>query len=199
MDHEVAKERKILLIGKAKDVRKGLLEGRKLHLLYGKKVLAITNDLDSSLPSSFVGLLQEYSDVFPEEVLSGLPRIRGIEHQIDLILGAPLPNRPAYRSNPEKTKEIQRQVEELLGKGWMQESLSPCVVSVILVPNKDGSWRMCTDYKAINTITVKYRHSISKFDDMLDEIMGRLYLQKLTLSLDIIKLGSRKLRVENCV
>nr|XP_027122178.1 uncharacterized protein LOC113739134 [Coffea arabica] len=60
----------------------------------------------------------------------------GIEHQIDFIPGSSLPNKAPYRTNPEETKEQQRQVEELLGKGWIQESLSPCAVPVLLVPKK---------------------------------------------------------------
>uniref|UniRef100_A0A2N9H0A0 Uncharacterized protein n=1 Tax=Fagus sylvatica TaxID=28930 RepID=A0A2N9H0A0_FAGSY len=60
---------------------------------------------------------QEYEDVFPNDVPSGLPPIRGIEHQIDFVPGATIPNRPAYRSNLEEIKELQRQVEELLAKG----------------------------------------------------------------------------------
>ncbi|XP_035816895.1 uncharacterized protein, partial [Zea mays] len=92
---------------------------------------------------------QDYEDVFPQETPAGLPPIRGIEHQIDLIPGAALPNRPPYRTNPEETKEIQRQVQELLDKGFVRESLSPCAIPVILVPKKDGSWRMCVDSKGI--------------------------------------------------
>ncbi|RVW23986.1 hypothetical protein CK203_092061 [Vitis vinifera] len=68
---------------------------------------------------------KEYEDVFPNDVPSGLPPIRGIEHQIDFVPGATIPNRPAYRSNPEETKELQRQVEELLTKGHVRESMSP--------------------------------------------------------------------------
>ena len=67
------------------------------------------------------------------DVPSGLPPIRGIEHQIDFVLGATIPNRPAYKSNPEETTELQRQVEELLTKGHVRESLSPCAVPVLLV------------------------------------------------------------------
>ena len=66
----------------------------------------------------------------------GLPPIRGIEHQIDLIPGASLPNRAPYRTNPEETKEIMRQGQELLDKGYIRESLSPCVVPIILVPKR---------------------------------------------------------------
>ncbi|XP_019435361.1 PREDICTED: uncharacterized protein LOC109341845, partial [Lupinus angustifolius] len=84
---------------------------------------------------------KNFNDVFPEEVPSGLPPLRGIEHHIDLIPGASLPNRPAYRSNPQETNEIQKQVEEFMHKGWVQESLSPCAVPVILVPKKNGAWR----------------------------------------------------------
>uniref|UniRef100_A0A2N9I3M5 RNA-directed DNA polymerase n=1 Tax=Fagus sylvatica TaxID=28930 RepID=A0A2N9I3M5_FAGSY len=74
---------------------------------------------------------QEYEDVFPEETPHGLPPIRGIEHQIDFVPGATIPNRPAYRSNPEETKELQRQVSELLEKGHVRESMSPCAVPVL--------------------------------------------------------------------
>jgi hypothetical protein len=64
----------------------------------------------------------------------GLPPIRGIEHQIDFVPGAIIPNRPAYRSNHEETKELQRQVSEFLEKGHVRESMSPCAVPVLLVP-----------------------------------------------------------------
>ncbi|XP_065851249.1 uncharacterized protein [Euphorbia lathyris] len=88
----------------------------------------------------------EFKDLFPEEMPNKLPPIRGIEHQIDFVPGAQIPNRPAYRSNPEETKELQRQVEELMAKGLIRESMSPCAVPVILVPKKDGTWRMCIDF-----------------------------------------------------
>ncbi|KAJ9687788.1 hypothetical protein PVL29_016309 [Vitis rotundifolia] len=149
-------------------------------LLY-KEVCFNSNELDESLPSIVVFLLQEYEDVFPNDVPSGLPPIRGIEHQIDFVPGVTIPNRPAYRSNPEMTKELQRQVEELLTKGHVRESMSPCAVSVLLVPKKDGTWRMCVDCRAINNITVKYKHPIPRLDDMLDELHGSCVFTKIDL------------------
>jgi hypothetical protein len=106
-------------------------------LLYKDAILS-TNDM-TSLPSVVSHVLQAYNDVFLEEITVGLPPLRGIEHQIDLILGASHPNRPPYRTNLEETKEIQRQVQELLDKGLRRESLSPCSVPAILVPKKDGT------------------------------------------------------------
>ncbi|KAL5540966.1 hypothetical protein UlMin_044258 [Ulmus minor] len=123
----------------------------------------------------------EFEDVLPEEVPYGLPPIQGIEHQIDFIPSASIPNRPTYRSNPEETKKLQRQVGELLEKGYVHESMSPCAVPVLLVPKKDGTWRMCVDSQAINNITVKYRHPIPRLDDMLDELHGSCVFTKIDL------------------
>jgi hypothetical protein len=107
--------------------------------------------------------------------------LRGIEHQIDLIPGASLPNQAAYRTNSEETKEIQRQVQELLDNGYIRESLSPCVLPVILVPKKNGTWRMRVDCRAINNITIRYRFSIPRLDDMLDELSGSTICTKIDL------------------
>jgi len=133
----------------------------------------------TSLPSVVSHLFQDYGDVFPEKTAVGLPPIRGIEHQIDLIPGAAVPNRPPYRTNPEEAQEIQRQVQELLDKGFVHKSLSPCAVPVILVPKKDGFWRMCVDCRAINNINVRYRHPIPRLHDILDELSGSTIFTKI--------------------
>ncbi|XP_071681572.1 uncharacterized protein [Lolium perenne] len=139
-----------------------------------------TNDL-TNIPPSLLSLLQEFRDVFPDELPHGLPPLHGIEHRIDLIPGAPLPNRAAYRTNPEETKEINRQIQDLLTKGYVRESLSPCAVPVILVPKPDETQRMCMDCRPINAITVRYRHPIPRLDDMLDELSGATIFSKVDL------------------
>jgi hypothetical protein len=110
--------------------------------------------------------LKEYEDVFPKEISHGFPPIQGIEHQIDFVPGA---------------KELQWQVGELLEKRHVRESMSPCAVLVLLVPKKDGTWRMCVDCRAINNITVKCCHPIPRLDDMLDEPHGSCIYSKIDL------------------
>ena len=126
-------------------------------------------------------VFQEFKDVFPEELPHGLPPLHGIEHRIDLIPGAPLPNRAAYRTNPEETKEIERQINQLVSKGLIQVSTSPSAVPVILVPKTDDTLRLCMDCRPINAITVRYRHPIPRLDDMLDELCGATIFSKIDL------------------
>lgn len=178
MSREKQNEKGVNYIARGREI-KGVSSNVILFLF---KEACLTNaDLDS-LPPSVAKLLQDFHDMFPEEDAKlELPPIRGIEHQIDFIPGATIPNRPAYRSSPEETKEIQRQVGELLSKGYVRESMSPCAVPVLLVPKKDGSWRMCVDSRAVNKITIKYRHPIPRLDDMLDELHGSCVFSKIDL------------------
>ncbi|XP_057951001.1 uncharacterized protein LOC131145835, partial [Malania oleifera] len=180
-ENERKTKKQVSFYAKASDVKSAFYTNQPIFVLLYKEACFNTNELDESLPSVVVSLLQEYDDVFPNEVPSGLPPLRGIEHQIDFVPGAAIPNRPTYRSNPEETKELQRQVEELMAKGHVRESMSPCAVPVLLVPKKDGTWRMCVDCRAINNITVKYRHPIPRLDDMLDELHGSCIFTKIDL------------------
>lgn len=95
-------------------------------------------------------LLSEYANVTPEDLPSGLPPNRGIDHNIDLIPGSILPNQAAYRMSPTESDEMNRQVKQLLNKEFIRESLSPCAIPTLLAPKKDGTWRLCVDSRAIN-------------------------------------------------
>jgi hypothetical protein len=92
-----------------------------------------------------------------------------------------LPNRAPYRTNPNETKEIQKQLQALLDKGYIRVSLSPWVVPIILVPKKDGTWHMCVDYRGITNITIRYRHHIPHLEDMLDELSVAVVFSKVDL------------------
>jgi hypothetical protein len=119
------------------EIRSVFFTNKPMILLVYKEAYFNTNDLDHIVPSVAIALLQEFDDVFPDDTPSGLPPLRGIEHQINFVHGASIPNRPAYRSNPEETKELQRQVDELMEKGYIRESMSPCAVPVLLVPKME--------------------------------------------------------------
>ncbi|WZZ15565.1 hypothetical protein YC2023_108654 [Brassica napus] len=168
---------------KQSQVKKSLYSQKPfLLLVYKESLMASTSsNLAPEVPSNLLDVLQEFSDVFPDENPKGLPPVRGIEHQIDFVPGASLPNQPSYRTNPVETKELEKQIGDLMQKGYIRESLSPCAVPVLLVPKKDGSWRMCVDCRAINNITVKYRHPIPRLDDMLDELYGSCVFSEIDL------------------
>ncbi|GJW38288.1 reverse transcriptase domain-containing protein [Tanacetum coccineum] len=119
------------------------------------------NPITAAAPLSMVPLLNEFKDVFPEEIPDGLP--------------------PAYRMNPKEFAELHRQVTKLLEKGLIRESMSPCAVPALLVPKPGGTFRMCIDSRAVNKITIKYRFPIPRFDDLLDHLHGASVFSKIDL------------------
>nr|XP_043639209.1 uncharacterized protein LOC122610276 [Erigeron canadensis] len=92
----------------------------------------------TGVPSLLKSLLKEFIDVFPEDLPEGLPLVSGIEHQIDLVPGSALRNKAAYRCSPTEAKELQRQVDELVAKGYVRECMSPCSVPALLVDLRSG-------------------------------------------------------------
>lgn len=186
-----ASEKKGTFFASMRDVDRAVTCHKTIYLLLFHEVCLSTHGSINHLPLAIVDVLNRFADVLPEELPKGLPPIRGIEHQIDFLPGSTIPNRPAYRANPEETKELQRQVDEMLERGQIRESLSPCAVPVILVPKKDGTWRMCTDCRAVNKITIKYRHPIPRLDDMLDELHGASLFSKIDL-----KSGYHQIRIK---
>ncbi|XP_076951386.1 uncharacterized protein LOC143624706 [Bidens hawaiensis] len=127
-----------------------LVEADNVFVLIGKPVPE-----EVEIPEAMIPLLEEFSDVFPYDLQDGLPPLRDIQHHIDLEPGSQFPNMPHYRMSPREHEELHRQVDELISKGHVRESMSPCVIPALLTPKKDRTWWMCVDSRAINKITVR--------------------------------------------
>ncbi|GKC15173.1 putative reverse transcriptase domain-containing protein [Tanacetum coccineum] len=136
-----------------------------------------------------VPIVQDFPDVFPED-FPGLPPTRQVEFQIDLIPGAAPVARAPYRLAPSKMKELSEQLKELSDKGFIRPSSSPWGAPVLFVKKKDGSFRMCIDYRELNKLTVKNRYPLPRIDDLFDQLQGSSVYSKIDL-----RLGYHQLRV----
>jgi hypothetical protein len=146
-----------------------------------KPRIVLTRTRVDDLPDEIQELLEEFADIVVDELPHSFPPMRSVSHHIDLIPGASFPNKAAYRLTPQENEEVKRQVQELLDKGLVRESLSPCAVPTVLSPKKDGGWRMCTDSREINKITIRYRFPLLRMDDLMDCLSGEKYFSKIDL------------------
>ncbi|GKA63901.1 reverse transcriptase domain-containing protein [Tanacetum coccineum] len=122
-------------------------------------VVVEENEIISEAPLQVQPLLREFADVIPDDIPPG----------------------PSYRMNPKEFTELLRQVTELLEKGLIRESMSPCAVPALLVPKHGGTFWMCIDSRAVNKITIKYRFPIPRLDDLLDQLHGSTIFSKIDL------------------
>lgn len=126
-------------------------------------------------------LLDEFRDVFPSDLPSGLPPRRDVDHRIELVPGSTPPSRPTYRMSPKELDELKKQLQDLIEHQFIQPSKSPYGAPVLFVKKKDGSIRMCIDYRALNKITVKNKYPLPRIDELLDRLEGAQYFSKIDL------------------
>nr|XP_043633041.1 uncharacterized protein LOC122604182 [Erigeron canadensis] len=129
---------------------------------------------------SNVDVVFEFSDVFPDD-LFGIPPDREVTFHIDLVPGATPVAKAPYRLAPTEMKELMSQLQELLDKGFIQPSSSPWGAPFLFVKKKDGSMRICIDYRELNKRTVKNKYPLQRIDDLFDELHGASYFSKIDL------------------
>ncbi|GJR84184.1 putative reverse transcriptase domain-containing protein [Tanacetum coccineum] len=138
-----------------------------------------------------IPVVREFPEVFPED-LPGLPPVRQVEFQIDLIPGAAPVARAPYRLAPSEMQELSNQLQELSDRGFIRPSTSPWGAPVLFVKKKDGSFRMCIDYRELNKLTVKNRYPLPRIDDLFDQLQGLSVYSKIDL-----RSGYHQLRVRD--
>ncbi|KAD2805401.1 hypothetical protein E3N88_38778 [Mikania micrantha] len=136
-----------------------------------------------------VPVIRDYPEVFPED-LPGLPPIRQVEFRIYLVPGANPVAKSPYRLAPSEMQELSSQLQELLEKGFIRPSFSPWGAPVLFVKKKDGSFRMCIDYRELNKLTIKNRYPLPRIEDLFDQLQGATCFSKIDL-----RSGYHQLRV----
>ena len=127
-----------------------------------------------------IPVISDYPEVFPEE-LPGLPPDRQVEFRIDIIPGAAPVARAPYRLAPTEMKELRTQLDDLLDKCFIRPSSSPWGAPILFVKKKDGSMRLCIDYRELNKVTIKNRYPLPRIDDLFDQLQGASYFSKIDL------------------
>ena len=159
----------------------------------GCQLYAITiNDLEEEENGPHLKdypVLQEFRDIFPSK-LPGMPPPRTVDFHIDLVPGAQPVSRAPYRMTTNELNELKIQLEELLEKGHICPSVSPWGAPVVFVKKKDGSLRLCIDYRQLNKLTIKNRYPLPRIDDLFDQLQGARVFSKIDM-----KLGYQQLRI----
>ena len=137
-------------------------------------------------------LRDEFKDVFPENLPSGLPPSREVDHKIELLPGSIPPSRPTYRLSATEMVELKKQLDELLAAGFIQHSKSPYGAPILFVKKKDGTMRMCVDYRALNNVTIKNSYPLPRVDELFDRLQGAQYFSKIDL-----RSGYHQIRIDS--
>nr|GEZ22437.1 putative reverse transcriptase domain-containing protein [Tanacetum cinerariifolium] len=154
-------------------------------------LLASLMDTSSDGPSLKTHpIVQDFSNVFPEE-LPGIPSERKVKFGIKLIPGTQPISKAPYRMDPIELKELKEQLQELLDLGFIRPSVSPWGAPVLFVKKKDGSIRICIDYRDLNRVTIRNRYLLPRIDDLFDQLQGAKFFSKIDL-----KFGYHQLRVK---
>ena len=123
-----------------------------------KEKVGVTPVWREDLPASIKAVLEEYSDIFPQDLPPGLPPTRmGHEFRIDLEDNTPPVHRPLYKLSPLELEEAQKQIQSMLEHGFIRPSDSPYGAPVLFAPKKDGGLRFCIDYRWLNKRTIRNR------------------------------------------
>jgi hypothetical protein len=148
--------------------------------------VAITSQLED------IPVVREFADVFPDE-LPGMPPDRDVEFVIELQPGtAPISKRP-YRMPPRELAELKTQLQELLDKGYIHPSSSPWGCPAIFVKKKDGSLRLCVDYRPLNAVTIKNKYPLPRIDVLFDQLAGAKVFSKIDL-----RSGYHQIKIRPC-
>ena len=164
----------------ASEVQAAMDDGASVFLVDVHHQVLLT-DASAELDSLKMPLVQEFKDVFPDDLPTGLPPPRSVDHRIEVTPGSHPPNLPTYRMSFAELDEVKKQLAELTEKGFIQPSQSPYGAPVLFVKKKDGTMRMCVDYRALNKITVKNSYPLPRIEELLDRMQGATCFTKLDL------------------
>ncbi|WMV13582.1 hypothetical protein MTR67_006967 [Solanum verrucosum] len=149
-------------------------KGSIYHLVRVRDVEPETPSLES------VPVVNEFPEGFPND-LPSMPPVREKDFGIDLFLDTQTISIPPYRMAPAELKELKYLLKDLLDKGFIQPSISPWGAPVLFVRKKDGSLRMCIDYRQLNNLTMKNRYPLPRIDDLFNQLQGASYFSKIEL------------------